>query len=130
MRSMDDDGSEIRPVPGFAGYFVSEAGQVFSTVRGFHYRLKPGRTGRGYLSFVMVVGGKKTSLAVHRAVALAFIDNPRGLRCVNHKDANKRNNHRSNLEWCTQRENTDHAVANNLYANCGSHWAKRRAAQV
>ena len=45
---------------------------------------------------------------VHRLVARFFIPNPLNRRCVNHKDGNKANNHFSNLEWCTHRQNALH----------------------
>lgn len=46
---------------------------------------------------------------VHRVVAAAFFGSNDD-KCVNHKDGDKRNNHVSNLEYCTIAENYDHAV--------------------
>jgi len=51
---------------------------------------------------------------VHREVAMAFIDNPRNLPEVNHKDGNKTNNSIDNLEWVTHQENARHAHANGM----------------
>ncbi|CAJ0753326.1 20281_t:CDS:2 [Entrophospora sp. SA101] len=47
---------------------------------------------------------------IHCLVALAFCSKEEGKDCVNHIDGNRTNNKASNLEWCTQKENTQHAV--------------------
>lgn len=51
----------------------------------------------------------RLNLLVHREVAKLFCDNKNNLPVVNHIDGNKLNNHSSNLEWVTVKENTDHA---------------------
>lgn len=63
------------------------------------------------------------SIAIHRLVASAFIENIDNKKQVNHKDGNKLNNNVNNLEWCTYHENLDHAIKHNLRAvgeKCGS----------
>lgn len=62
----------------------------------------------------------------HRLVAKAFIKNKDNKPCVNHKDGNKRNNHYSNLEWVTNKENMVHASKNNLI-NRDSNIRKKQA---
>jgi hypothetical protein len=52
---------------------------------------------------------------VHRLVALAFIENPRSLSTVNHKDGIKTNNKRDNLEWNSVAENHVHAFKLGLH---------------
>lgn len=52
---------------------------------------------------------------VHRIVAMAFCENPDSKPYVNHIDGVKSNNSASNLEWCTHRENMQHARDTGLW---------------
>lgn len=58
--------------------------------------------------------GKSKDYLVHRLVALAFLEQPKGKDCVNHIDGNPKNNNISNLEWCDHKENNNHAFDTGL----------------
>lgn len=111
----------FKPVVGYEGlYIVSESGIVIAlektlinslgvkTVRKQKV-LKPTICRLGYSSHHFYNGvGTRCQDKTHRVVAKAFIDNPLNKPCVNHIDGNKLNNHYTNLEWCTHKENVRH----------------------
>lgn len=76
--------------------------------------LKPGVLKNGYKFVVIYPNKKLNTICVHRLVAIAFLQNPNNLPCVNHKDGNKMNNNVSNLEWCTHQYNNQQAVYQGL----------------
>lgn len=84
-------------------YFATEDGKIYSNRTGI---LKPMtiQTRKDGYQTVNVPG----SSLVHRLVASAFIGNIEGLT-INHKDGNPTNNHVSNLEIVTMKENIHHA---------------------
>lgn len=82
-------------------YFISNYGRVISLCRKEPIELKQFVCGSGYL----YVSIGKHDYRVNRLVARAFIPNPDNKRIVHHKDANRKNNHCSNLEWATDKEN-------------------------
>ena len=54
-------------------------------------------------------------LFIHRLVAQTFIPNPNNFPQINHIDGNKLNNCITNLEWCTNLYNQQHAWKNGLH---------------
>lgn len=68
----------------------------------------------GYKLINLSKNGKATSFRVHRLVADHFIPNVDNKPFVNHLDGDKTNNKVENLEWATEKENSEHAVASGL----------------
>ncbi len=105
---------EWKPFPGFErDYQISSLGRVFSRRRGNPKMLKPiHEPWNGYnLVSLFDEEGKSHKVRIGRAVAIAFIPNPEGLPCVNHKDENKTNDTVDNLEWCTKAYNTAYGTS-------------------
>lgn len=84
-------------------YFISEEG-VVSNESGFVY--KPQDNGNGYKYITLGVRSiERKNFYVHRLVAEVHIPNPLKLNEVNHKDGNRSNNSKKNLEWITRLDN-------------------------
>ena len=117
----DPNGAVWRPVAGFEDqYEVSEDGRVRSVPRYSDSafggkRARPGKNLKtnlvaGYPFVMLSKKGKRYCRRVHVLVAAAFIGpRPLGLT-IHHKDHDKTNNHRSNLEYLTQKQNIRKAV--------------------
>lgn len=63
----------------------------------------------GYCTTRLSKNGKSKLYSIHRLVAIAFIKNPFSFPVINHKDEVKTNNRVENLEWCTQKYNTEYS---------------------
>ncbi len=92
----------------FPLYAISKKGVITSINSGCI--IKSQTTSKGYYRVrIKHINGVWKMVLVHRLVALAFIPNDNNYCCVNHIDANKKNNKISNLEWCSRKYNTRHA---------------------
>ena len=85
-------------------YFITEQGWVFSLAwkedANYPRYIQPVVTNSGYHE--VRLGNKHYS--VHRMVAETWLDRPAGCYQVHHKDGNKLNNSKDNLEWTTRKE--------------------------
>lgn len=103
----------FKEIKGCEHYLVSDNGEVYSLRS--NKILKPDIDKDGYEIYrIYNEEHKRKTFKGHRLVGLTFIDNPNNLPIVNHIDGNKRNNHLSNLEWCTNEYNIQHAVKTGL----------------
>ena len=92
-----------------SNYCINEYGFILNIrTRG---EVIPSVSKKGYLQVCLT---NKNTYSVHRLVALTFIENKENKPEVNHIDGNKLNNHISNLEWNTTKENLEHKRINNL----------------
>lgn len=113
-----------KPIKDYEGlYEVSNLGRIKSLPK---YKSSSGNHPTQYLTKEIIlkninVGGylyvgltdnshKRKRFAVHRLVAQSFIPNPENKPFINHIDCNPLNNCVNNLEWCTPKENSQHAV--------------------
>ena len=103
-------------------YFVSPEGDIYSydtqtdKIRKMHpyEAVTPVKTltrtyyvKSGYLKISLVINGREIKRFIHRLVAMCFCENDDPVHKVevDHKDGNRRNNRRENLEWVTRKEN-------------------------
>lgn len=83
--------------------------------------LKQGLDKYGYPSVVLCKDSKLYSRKVHRLVLSTFTPILFPMS-INHKDGNKQNNHLSNLEWVTTKQNAIHAQLTGLCPSGERHY--------
>lgn len=108
----DNSLGEFRILPKFPGIRIYASGLI---VRESDSKVLESVNGSGYVCCVLTdVNGVRTGHFNHRLVAYAFLDPPDNADEleVNHKDFNKLNNAKDNLEWATTRDNRKHSGFN------------------
>lgn len=100
-------------------YYIDEKGQLYTNY---------GKTkmSNNYIRNISIsntlnlISGERKQFNRHRLMMLVFnlVDDDNDLQ-VNHKDGNKLNNNLNNLEWCTAKQNTEHAIKTGLRNNEG-----------
>lgn len=105
---------DLKEIPGFKNYAISEEGEVFS-IKSRMFVKQPIR--KGYKTVTITNdAGKPITTGLHRLLMITYkpIENPDQMQ-VDHIDCNKLNNDLDNLEWVTKKENTHRAIKNGLY---------------
>lgn len=107
QRALQDDYS-WRPLDGEPRVLVGREGILVSYLRGEDHPhiLKPALKSDRHYYVSTVAGNLKRPVYIHRAVAKAFVHNPRPAfyDCISHEDNDFSNNHSDNLTWCTRSE--------------------------
>jgi len=97
-----------KPIKGYEKqYQINEIGEV-KNQRG--HILSPHSDKDGYFRVDLYKHNERKKFGVHQLVARNFVSGNFEGAVVNHKDENKRNNHFSNLEWISAKENTNYGL--------------------
>ena len=120
---MGQQREEFRSISGYEGlYEVSNFGNVKSLTN--DKILKPCLGSRGYYMVRVYKDNKGNTMSIHILVAMAFLGHkPDGYKIVvDHIDNNKLNNHVSNLQLISNRENTSKDKKNGTSKYTGVTW--------
>jgi len=121
-----------KDIPNYEGlYQCSNLGRVKSLRFNKEKILKQGIGHCGYSQVVLSLNNEKRTIATHRLVANSFLNNPKKLSCVCHKNDNKTDSFVENLFWGSHKDNMMDKVKKNRQAkgeNIGS--SKLRSADV
>ena len=122
-------------------YKVSNLGRILSlnyNHTGKSKLMKLFETKKGYLQVRLYKDSESKWCRAHRLVAETFLENPENKPQVNHKDEDKTNNfvflnedgsvdkEKSNLEWKTPKENSNHGTRNERIAKANTNRNKSK----
>lgn len=130
---------EWRDIPEYEGiYQISNLGRVKSLERRVVYRngntrlvsskiLKSNKTPNGYLKVVLAKEGSRYTVLVHHLMSIVFLNHipSAGNLIVDHKDDDKLNNRKDNLQIITIRENRNKSISKNSSKYPGVTWHSR-----
>lgn len=100
----------------FSRYNIYDDGRIFDNKlnKFINYQLN----NDGYCKVTLRSdSNKRKTMSIHRLIAILYVPNPDNKSEVNHKDGNKLNNNKDNLEWVTHAENIKHAWCVGLIQN-------------
>ena len=95
-------------------YYITKDGKCFNSNTNKYLKGQIGKN--GYLSYNLTMpNGTKKRCYAHRLVGTAYIPNfDNNKTQINHINGDKLKNNIDNLEWCTPKENQEHAIKNSL----------------
>lgn len=107
---------QFKKIKGYSHYRIYNNGRIYSEF--INRYITPTEDSSKYLQNTLVDdNGNRKTMKTHRLVAMAFLPNPENLSDINHKDFNRHNNNVDNLEWCTEKYNTQYTAKYNLVNN-------------
>lgn len=108
-----------KDIPGWEGlYRISDQGNLFSCRKNIIQTVSPNTVGYPCKTLYDGANKRRQPSLIHRLVMLAFVGEPTADKPhVNHKDGNPMNNTLVNLEYCSHKENMNHAWATGLCTN-------------
>lgn len=121
-----------KTIPGYEGHYeITENGKIWSFKS--NRFLKPYLNSRGYYCQCLSLNGASTLRPTHQWVFISYVGSLKKGFQINHIDGVKTNNHYTNLEMVTPKENTQHAWSNGLVPiRYGSEtpWAKLKETDI
>lgn len=117
-----------KDIKGYEGlYQVSNLGRIKNIKFKTQRILKQRQLADGHFTIGLCKNSAIKRHLVHRLVAISFIPNPNSLPIINHKDEDPTNNCVDNLEWCTNKYNSNYGTKNKRISESlkGKNWRRK-----